>query len=46
MGLERLVSVLQGKRSNYETDLFSPLLLAIQQVHNTPVWVLPDEADP
>lgn len=46
MGLERLVSVLQGKRSNYDTDLFSPLLLAIQQVDDTPVLVLTDEADP
>uniref|UniRef100_A0A3B5LW74 alanine--tRNA ligase n=1 Tax=Xiphophorus couchianus TaxID=32473 RepID=A0A3B5LW74_9TELE len=32
MGLERLVGVLQGKRSNYDTDLFTPLLDAIHQV--------------
>ena len=30
MGLERLVSVLQNKRSNYETDLWTPLFAAIQ----------------
>ena len=31
MGLERLVSVLQGKRSNYDTDLWTPLLQAIEK---------------
>uniref|UniRef100_A0A8D0K8E5 Alanine--tRNA ligase n=1 Tax=Sus scrofa TaxID=9823 RepID=A0A8D0K8E5_PIG len=31
MGLERLVAVLQGKHSTYDTDLFSPLLNAIHQ---------------
>ena len=29
LGLERLVAVLQGKRSNYDTDLFAPLLAAV-----------------
>jgi len=31
LGLERLVSVLQDKRSNYDTDVFEPLLTAIEQ---------------
>jgi len=30
LGLERLVSVIQKKRSNYDTDLFQPLFKAIQ----------------
>ena len=32
MGLERIVSVIQGKRSNYDTDIFLPLFEGIQKV--------------
>jgi len=32
MGLERLVSVLQDKRSNYDTDLFTPYFEAIRKL--------------
>ncbi|XP_058065858.1 alanine--tRNA ligase, mitochondrial [Anopheles bellator] len=32
LGLERLVAHLQGKHSNYDTDLFSPIFQRIQQV--------------
>ncbi|MBU0679348.1 MAG: alanine--tRNA ligase, partial [Verrucomicrobia bacterium] len=32
MGFERLVAVLQGKRSNYETDVFTPLLKRIEEI--------------
>ena len=32
MGLERIASVIQGKLSNYDTDLFVPILNAITEV--------------
>ncbi len=32
MGLERIASVIQGKNSNYDTDLFSPFFDTIQKV--------------
>lgn len=32
MGFERLVAVLQGKRSNYDTDIFEPILDKISEL--------------
>ncbi|MEZ4696125.1 MAG: alanine--tRNA ligase [Rhodothermales bacterium] len=38
MGFERMVAVLQGKSSNYDTDLFAPLLARIAEL--SPVQAL------
>ena len=32
MGLERLVSVMQGAATNYDTDLFRPIMLRVQEL--------------
>jgi alanyl-tRNA synthetase len=32
MGLERMAAILQGKRSNFETDLFQPIIEAVAEL--------------
>lgn len=34
MGFERLATVLQGKQSNYDTDVFTPLISRIEELAN------------
>lgn len=36
MGFERIVSVLQQKKSNYDTDLFTPIITGIEKISGKP----------
>ncbi len=36
MGFERILSVLQGKRSNYDTDLFTPIFERLSKIAGRP----------
>ncbi len=43
MGLERITTILQGKASNYDTDLFRPLLEEISTIANAEYGANPND---
>jgi alanyl-tRNA synthetase len=45
MGLERITAIMQGTLSNYDTDLFQPLLKAISQLSGRPYGGTMEPAD-
>jgi alanyl-tRNA synthetase len=45
MGFERLVRVLQNKQSNYDTDVFTPIIRAIENISGKKYEGTPDKKD-
>jgi alanyl-tRNA synthetase len=43
MGFERITTILQGKSTNYETDLFRPLIDEISHIANTEYGLEPND---
>jgi alanyl-tRNA synthetase len=43
MGLERIAAVLQGELSNYESDLFTPLLMRAVELTGSESWFMKED---